>query len=652
MRSKGNKSPESPGEIMKPLALILLAVLPYANTLAGGFVYDDTFQVVGNPYVHSFRYLGKIFGTTVWSFQGTQGVTNYYRPLMSFTYLLLYKIGGSVPFTFHLANIVLHAVVVLLVFSILRRLSGERIALVAAGLFALHPIHTESVAWIASITDLELSAFYLLTFLLYLRLAEPDRGIGSRVAMCVSLAFALLSKEQAMTLPLLAVIFEHFYRSDRSETSPHQKFMRYAPLWGMVLLYIGVRTWVVGGFASVVSRPNLSWHDVFLSAIALIGAYLGKLVWPIHLSAFYVFYKSSHWTDSRVLLGILGIALCAVLFSILWKRQRVVSFGFVWLFLTLAPVLNARWMPAGVFAERYLYLPSVGFCWIAGWAAIGIWAADAPPLLRPLCKAVPYLLAVVALLFAVRTVTRNRSWFSGQTLFRQTLGSEPESSLMRTNLGAVYFNRGDQTRAEHEWLEALTAGPTNVFVLNDLGLLRARQHRYRESLDYFRRAIRARPVYAMAHLNLAETLAEMGRTQEADWQFRIATALSPLSTRALDSYGKFLVDSGRLQAARAEYERSVAVDPTAEAYDQLGDIYVAWQDSKRAERAFRRTLEMDPYDSEAHFQLGNILKSAGRPGEAMRQFELGIQTDPSNPEANAALKQLRANPTSPSQLPR
>src|ERR1700726_4861310 len=162
-------SPESQREIVTFLVLSVLAFLPYANTLLNTFVYDDYFQVVENPYVHSFRYLREIFGTTVWSFQGAQGITNYYRPLMTFGYLLCYQIAGAVPFSFHLANILLNIVAVLLVFSVVRRLSGERIGLVAAGLFALHPLHTESVAWVAGGTDLELAVFYLLTILLYLR---------------------------------------------------------------------------------------------------------------------------------------------------------------------------------------------------------------------------------------------------------------------------------------------------------------------------------------------------------------------------------------------------------------------------------------------------------------------------------------------------
>src|ERR1700730_13916862 len=178
MRTRQNPSASAaPGaqtnaDALAVLGLLLLAVVPYLNSVWGSFVYDDRLQVLENPYAHSFRYLGKIFGTTVWTFEGAQGVTNYYRPLMTFAYLVCYKLFGPIPFGFHLFNVVLHATVVLLTFAVTERLFGDRLmSLIVAGLFALHPVHTESVAWIAGVTDLELSVFFLLTFLLYLRLA-------------------------------------------------------------------------------------------------------------------------------------------------------------------------------------------------------------------------------------------------------------------------------------------------------------------------------------------------------------------------------------------------------------------------------------------------------------------------------------------------
>jgi Tfp pilus assembly protein PilF len=649
-KQSGTTSPKDEREALTFLVLFLLGCLPYANTLLGSFVYDDHYQVVENPYVHSFRYLPKIFGTTVWSFQGAQGTTNYFRPMMSFGYLLFYQIAGPVPFSFHLASIVLHALVVLLVFCVLRRLSGERIALIAAGLFALHPIHTESVAWIAGVTDLELALFYLLAFLFYLRLEDPASGIGIRAAMCGCFAVSLLSKEQAITLPVLATLFEYFYREDRQKTSARQKLSRYGPLWATVALYLTVRGILLGGVASIAARPGLSWFEIVLSAISLIGAYLWKLLWPAQLSAFYVFHKSSHLMDRSVLLGVLGLCVCGVVFVLLWRRVHMVSFALVFLFLPLGPVLNSRWMSASVFAERYLYMPSIGFCWLVAWAAVSLWRAEGPSFLRPLSRVAPILLAAIAFPYAVKTVTRNRDWRTEETLFKKTL-EQADASLIRNNLGALYFNENNFAGAEQEWLEALAAGPENAFALDNLALLRHRQKRYIESVEYSQRALRARRTFMMAHLNLAETLAEMGRTGEAEWQFRISTTLSPLSTRAHNAYGEFLFDSERLDDARIEFERSVDVDPTTDAYNRLGDMYQLSQDRLRAEQAFRRAISLDPFNSHAHFGLGQLLEAAGKPDDALHEFESGLETDPTDRMAQAAAQRLRGGPV-PQPLPR
>jgi Tfp pilus assembly protein PilF len=458
--------------------------------------------------------------------------------------------------------------------------------------------------------------------------------------MCGTFALALLSKEQAMTLPVLVTLFEHFYRDDRAATSARQKLVRYGPLWAVAALYLVVRGILLGGVASVISRPTLSWYEVGLSAISLMGGYLRKLVWPAHLSAYYVFHKSSHLTDTRVLLGLAGLALCAIVFVALWRRAHVLSFAFVFVFLPLGPTLNARWMPASVFAERYLYLPSIGFCWLIAWGAVKLWSANVPAFVRPLSRAVPLLLVGIALPYAVTTVARNRDWRTGDGLYLQTL-EQGDSSLIRTNLGAIYFNDGDLVGAEHEWLEALAAGPTNAFALDNLALLRRRQHRYIESLDYSWRALRARPSYMMGHLNLAETLAQMDRTAEAEWQYRIATAISPLSTHAHNVYGEFLFDSERVEDARIEFERSIGVDPTTDAYDRLGDIYQVLEDRARAEQEFRHALDMNTFDTHAHFGLGQILESAGKRDDALREFESGLALDPSDSVAKAAAIRLR-----------
>jgi len=625
------------------LILFLLAFLPYSNIFFNWFVYDDSFLVVSNPYVHSFRYLRQIFTTSAWSFYGAQGISNYYRPIMTLEFLLSYQIAGPVPFSFHMVSILLNGIAVWLVFLILRRLSDERVALVAAGLFALHPIHTEPVAWIASVGDLDLAVFYLATFLFYLKLPESKAKAWPRAMMCISFALAMLSKETAITLPVLAMLFEHFYRGDRSTTTLQEKFSRYSALWIVAALYLTARAAIMGGIAAVVIRPNLSWHDTVLSAIALVGSYLWKLIWPARLSAFYAFHASQHFTDRNVLLGLAGLALCAILFAALWKGSHMLSFAFAWIFLPLGPVMNARWMPAGVYGERYLFLPSVGFCWLLAWSAVQLWKGSVPFVPRLATRAVPALLCIVALAYGMRTVSRNREWGDEAMLYRGAADTQDDSSVIRTNLGSIAINRGNWKLAEQEWLQALAMDPTSGYALDDMALLRQRQERYIESVDYSRRALRILPAYTTAHVNLADTLAVMKRTAEADWEFRVATTLSPLSTRAHNNYGKFLLAQGRSEEARAEYERSVAADFNAEASDQLGEIYASWRDFPSAGKAFRQSLADNQFDTRAHFGLGQVLESTGRPADALREYESGLAMDSSNAAAKAARIRLRVS---------
>ena len=635
------------GDALTVLALLMLATVPYLNALSGSFVYDDRQQILENPYVHSFQYVGKIFGSTVWTFQGAQGLSNYYRPLMTLAYLFCYNTYGPIPFSFHLLNLVLHLGVVLLLFAVTRRLFSDKLpAMLAAGIFALHPIHTESVAWIAGVTDLELSFFFLLTFLLYLRLGDrPASGLNA-VALLPAYALALLSKEQALMFPLIAAAYEHFYRPERNLTPLRVKLWNYLPLFSMAAIYVAFRAFALGGFAPSVSRPELSWTVVVPSAMALAGQYLWKLLWPMQLSGFYVFHESRRLGDPQVIAGLAALVVCAALFVWLWRRERIASFGLLWMGVTLAPVLNARWMPAGVFGERYLYLPSAGFCWLLGWAVAKIWRVGRTDVdsrrQRLLQRAVPAAVAMVAVLYGVRTIERNPDWRSDEVFYNRTLEQQPTAQIIRTNLGTVYFDRGDLASAEREWIASLGPAQPYASTLNNLGLLRSRQKRYDEAIGYFQQAMSERPNYMSPHKNLAKTYADMGRDQDAEREYRVAIGLAPLSSGTRNEFGQYLLDRGRTAEAQEQFAVSAQADPNPEAQVNLGNLLAATGDVQRARDAYGSAVSMDPFDSRAHFGLAKLDEGAGRLAEALRGYRSGLETDPGNAQARDAVLRLSA----------
>ena len=629
-----------------PLAfLFLLALLPYAGILHNDFtyIYDDKAQILDNPYVHTFGHLREVFTTPVWSFADAHGMTNYYRPVMTVGFLICYQVFGPLAFGFHLASLLLHSAVVLVLYLFAEQLFRHRgAAFAAAALFALHPVHVESVAWISAVTDLEVTFFYLLTFWCFLQIDNPRDGHGLRMqaAMAVCFLFALLSKEQALTLAVLTVIYEHFYRDDRATTTWGGKIGRYGVFWLLLFGYIVLRVHLMGSFAHAMGWVHLTAVETFLSAFALLGQYLFKLIWPTHLFAFYVFHPSTHIFTAPVLEGVGALILCGVIFGALWRKARRASFGILWLLCTLAPVLNARWMGSYVLADRYFYLPSVGFCLVAGWAGAALWHAASRR--QAVWRwAVVAGACLVAALCVLRIGSRIPDWQDDITLISRALAAEPDEFILHDALGDAYWLRGEGTLAEQEWKETLRLKPNFVRAVNALGALCAKQRRYDEAEAYLQRAILLNPNDADSHLNLGAVYAETGKMDRAEEQFRIAISIAPLNFAAHNVLGKLYFDSGRLKEAEQQFRQSLQVEPNLAAYDHLGYIYAQWGDQDRAEAAFKSALAMNGADSHAHYHLGLIYAAAGRNSEALAELQTALAADPNNSEILSALEKLR-----------
>ncbi len=627
------------------LFLLLLALVPYSGILRNDFtyIYDDKAQIIDNPYVHTFGHVREVLTTPVWSFAGTSGMTNYYRPVMTLGFLLCYQAFGPSAFGFHLVSLLLHATVVLLIYLFAARLlRNHDAAFVAAALFALHPVHVESLAWISAVTDIELTLFYLLAFWCYMQLDEA--GNGRRLLMQIATAgcyfLALLSKEQALTFLVMAMIYEHFYREDRLQTTLAEKAGRYGLLWLVLLGYIVMRVRFIGSFAHAMVWVHLTKGEAVLSGFGLLGQYLGKLFWPAHLSAFYVFHASDSVFSAPVLAGLFALALCVAVYAYLWRDARPASFGILWFICTLGPVLNARLMGSYVLADRYLYLPSVGFCLVAGWACAALWNNASPKhaVWRPLMMAGA---GVVAVLCVVRVVTRIPDWQDDITLISRALVSEPNEFILHDALGDAYWMRGEEPLAEREWKETLRLSPNFVRPVNALGALYAKDKRYDDAETYLQRAIRINPAQADPHLNLGAVYAETGQMDLAEQEFHTAISIAPLNFAAHNILGKLYFDTGRLKDAEQQFVLSLQAEPNIAAYDHLGYIHAKLGDQKQAEAEFKSALAMNSTDSHAHYHLGLIFIATGRYAEALSELQAALAIDPNNPEILSALEKLR-----------
>jgi tetratricopeptide (TPR) repeat protein len=630
-------------EIILIGALILLTLICYGNMVTNSFVYDDQQQILQNPYIKSWKFLPEIFSSTVWSFVGEVGATNYYRPLMTLSFLVLWTIFGPIPFGFHLFSLALQIAVVLMVFYAGRQLFKDwRVAWLAAILFAVHPVHTEAVDWIAAFPDLEMALFFLVTFYAYSRWSVFG---WKRWALLIALfALALLSKEPALMLLPVVIAFEYLVRADAETLKPYGKALRYWPFVVTAALYLSLRIALFGKLAPVLQHPQVSWPQAIYSGFALVFSYFKLLLWPSSLSAFHVFHVTNSPFEYEAVAGLIVVVgfLCA--FLLLRKRAPALAFCFFWTAITLLPVLNPRWMAANVLTERYLYLPSVGFCWLAAWCAVEI-----TEILRlsksPASKILPALVVTCILVlcfFGVReTIARNTDWRDDRTLYTRTLTTDPHAYPILLNLALVYQQARDPKAAESEYKLAFVERPDGVNVLNNLGVLYFEQQRFTEAAEMLKKAIAVKPLWAEPHYNYGRLLEKQGDQQGALSELRLATQLAPLNAAAHLFYGDSLLSAGNLKEAASEYERSISLGPSLEAEQGLSETYIRTGNHSAAEAMLRRVITESPYDGSSHLSMARLLEQDGKLSEACTEYGKVLETDPHNHEAQSAISRLR-----------
>ncbi len=645
--------------------LLLLGFSLYANSALNGFVFDDHSQIERNPWVHSFKYTGKLFATSLAAQQGEQATPNYYRPLQNLGFLICYKLFGSSPFGFHLLNIFVNCLVVWLVFLVGSELfSNEWLGLVAAILFALHPIHTEPVAWIDGISDPELAAFWLLSFFLFLRLGAPaaERSAWLQPGMLATFVLALLIKEPAMTFPVLVTAYEHFYREDRHQTRWTIKLQRYAGFWIVLFAYLAMRAASVGRLTPANARTDVSTQQVLFSALALIGQYAKKLLWPSPLIAFYSFQRSEHWREPQVLLGFAVVLVLAAAFVLLWKRSRLYSFALFWMCLPIAPTLNVRWMSASVFAERYLYLPTVAFSWLLAGGLLWMWGrAEAHgrplpgrPLLgrlfhgrRSLQWAMVAAGAALAVACTYAIVKRNREWRSDFALVEASLAAQPDSAHMHVQYGLFKWAAGDHDAAESEWQLALHYNPESVEALTSLGLARIEEGRYNEAAPFLQQAIALKPRFATPHIYLGRMYAAEGKDDLAEAEFLKALEIHPRNTEALNALGDFYLQRARLAEAAQQFRASVEIYSDLQPWSSLGEIYDRTNQPEKAREAWDQVLTFELLNPHAHRSLGLIYLANRQWEQAQKSSKCACSWTTKTPSRLPHSKQSKPTPLHP-----
>ena len=412
-----------------------LAFAAYANSLSNGFITDDQFQILQSPVVTGSQSLASAFGTGVWTFLGYRG--NYYRPLQFTVYGLIYRMFGPSALAFHLLMVLLHVLNTVLVYWLARRLLAGRLwggAWIAAALFAVHPIHTEAVNWIAALPDVLVTTFALAGLCAFAAQEAAPNGWRAAAHCGLYLAAVLTKETGIMLLPL--------YGACQCLRGGRRNGAMYAGMAGALAVYLAMRVHALGGLAPAQQTFFHLGAAAFLMSAAVLGArYCAALVWPADLNFYHVFHPTAgpSWELALALVALAAIAWAA------WglrRREPLAPFAIFWIAAALAPALNIAGVGQNVFAERYLYLPSVGLVLLAGllWTHL---ARARPNLAWPAA-------AAVLLVFSVQSVARNRDWKDDFTLLRVTLRQSPDSGYLHNLMAGVWVQRDQFQKALEE----------------------------------------------------------------------------------------------------------------------------------------------------------------------------------------------------------
>jgi tetratricopeptide (TPR) repeat protein len=604
--------------------LVLLAVVPYINTFANEFVLDDIWIIVKNPRIQSLSNIGKILTTDYWGEVETAD-RGLYRPLTLYTYAVDHAIWKLKPTGYHLTNLALHALCTLLLFLIGVRVLGSPVgAFLAAAIFAVHPVHTEAVTGVVGRAEILAALFFMLA--LWLTMAgrfswlRPDRrtgAVGSRVwlvygASALFYFLGLLSKETAVTLPALLLVYDLIYRRKNGPASlpkkkpagasqPTPLFWRYVGFGIVLLLYFAMRSKAVAASHAVwTGFIEISTDDRVLTASRILMEYVGLLVFPRTLSADYWIpdVPIAHSpAEPLVLLSLflwLALGLVAV---VCWRRARPLFFALAWFFITIFPVSNLPFPLGLAKAERILYLPSAGFCLFLG----GLYGWLEKKARRKWLLLLP--LFPILFLGIVRTYGRNADWKDEFTLALATLKVSPTSPVFNRIAASEYRKRGELGKVVPLLQEVARQLYWDPYHQLNLGNAYLDLKQYDQAVACYEAALRLQPGHHVALYNLGQALSNLGPAQ---------------------------MQAGKNAEAVKTYTRMLSLDRNqVGGYLNLGAAYVNLRNFPEAARVSREGLALFPNHAGLHFNLATALKQMGQATAADPEYQKAIALDPS-----------------------
>jgi protein O-mannosyl-transferase len=604
------------------LGLIAINLIVYASAAGYGFVsFDDSLYVTDNPSIAS----GLTWQSARWAF--TNDRAGYWIPLTWLSHILDVEFHGFASGPPHVMNVLIHVLNTVLLFGLFRRMTHALWqSAFAAALFAVHPLHVESVAWVAERKDVLSTLLWILTvwaYTAYVRLPNWRRY----VAIVVAFALALMAKPMVLTLPFLLLLLDVWPLQRIRIEADGWKLWRRLVLEKVPLLALTIAAGlvtVVFSFTQGNVLTDLSALPLSLRAANASASYAGYIVsmlWPVGLAPFYPYAPLPAWQVAGSAALLLTISV-----YVIWKLRThpFLFVGWFWYVGTLVPVIGLVQAGTQSRADRFTYIPIVGLFVIAAW---GIPVLMSRRRLHAAMLPIAAGLVICAVTIAARRQVQH--WENRVTLWQHALEVTNDNHVAHNVIGMALADEGRLDEAISHYRNALRVQADYSQARNNLGIALSRRGRRDEAIAEFRHILKTSRAPAETHYNLGFTLALQGRLDEAISQYVEAVRLEPAFVAAQTKLGDALLLQGKLDEAVMQYRKALSIQTSyAEAHNNLGIALIRQNKLDEAAAEFAAAIRIRPGFAEAHNGLGAVLANLGRYHEALPHFTEALRLEP------------------------
>lgn len=590
--------------------LVALTLAALAPVLSNEFIsYDDEQYVTRNHHVRA----GLSLDAVRWAL--TTDYAANWHPLTWVSHMLDVQLFGVNARGHHLTSLLLHLASTVMLFLVLTTMTGStgRSAFVAA-LFGVHPLHVESVAWIAERKDVLSTFFFMLTLGAYARYVV---AAGARRYALVMLAFAagLMAKPMLVTLPFVLLLLDYWPLARWPELGFKRLLLEKLPLIPLAAAS-SIATFIAQSRGGAVNSLEIFPLGVRVqNAIVAYGVYLWKTLWPANLAFFYLHPASARPLWHAGLAAAVLIAMTAI--AIRERRRRpYVIVGWLWYVGTLVPVIGLIQVGAQSYADRYTYIPLIGIFVVLAWGV----AELLTPLAAPRTGIV--LGAAALAVLAAASHAQAALWHDSMTLYEHDLRVNGDNPLVLNLIGVTLADRGQSGDAIPRFERAIRMSPSYVRAYDNLGLALIKTGRPADAIPQLETAIRIDPAAPEPRNTLGVALSRTNRTSEAIEQFETALRLRPDNPAALTNLGSALVSTGSIDEGTRMYEKALRLDPRyAEAHTKLGLVLAQKGRLQDALAELNAAVALEPAYAEARQNLAMALYLAGETDKAREQVE-------------------------------